>query len=73
MGGEDFAFYGAAGVPSAFIFMGTGTEGRGTTHGLHTPQFTVDEDILPLGAALHAALASEFLDSRGAFVAKDEL
>lgn len=30
-------------------------------HGLHTPRFTLDEGVLKLGTALHAALATEYL------------
>ncbi len=65
MAGEDFAFFARA-VPSAFAVLGTRSEGAGATHGLHTPRFRVDEAILERGAALHAALASEFL-ARGGF------
>jgi IAA-amino acid hydrolase len=67
MAGEDFAFYARA-VPSAFAVLGTRSEDAGATHGLHTPRFRVDEAILERGAALHAALASEFL-ARGGFKA----
>ncbi len=31
-------------------------------HGLHTPRFTLDEGVLPLGAALHTALATQYLE-----------
>ena len=30
-------------------------------HGLHTPRFTMDEGVMPLGAALHAGMAIEGL------------
>lgn len=33
-----------------------------TVHGLHTPRFTMDESVLKLGAALHTALASQYLE-----------
>lgn len=64
MAGEDFAFYGDAGIPSTFIHLGIRDEKKGTIHGLHTSRFLLDEDVMPLGAAYHAALATEFLDSR---------
>lgn len=64
MAGEDFAFYGDAGIPSTFIHLGIRDEEKGTTHGLHTSRFLLDEDVMPLGAAYHAALATEFLDLR---------
>ncbi len=34
---------------------------RRAVHGLHTPRFTLDEGVLKLGAALHTALATEYL------------
>ena len=55
MGAEDFAFF-LEEVPGAFIWLGVGD-----VSGLHTPKFAFDEDILPQGAALLAALALESL------------
>jgi len=60
MGGEDFSFY-AQKVPSAFAALGVGNEAKGSTHSLHHPEFRVDEDALPIGAAMHAAFAMEAL------------
>ncbi len=56
MGGEDFAFF-LEKVPGAFIWLGVGED----VSGLHTPKFSFDEDILPQGSALLAALALESL------------
>lgn len=42
-------------VPGAYVWLGTGSPG--TDSGLHTPTFRMDERQLPLGAALHAAVA----------------
>ena len=56
MGGEDFAFF-LQKVPGAFVWLGVGEE----VSGLHTPRFAFDEEILPRGAALLAALALESL------------
>jgi IAA-amino acid hydrolase len=56
LGGEDFAFY-TQRCPGCFIALGVRSEKAGSTHGLHHPRFRVDEDALPIGAALHAALA----------------
>ncbi|GAB4817525.1 hypothetical protein N2152v2_004571 [Parachlorella kessleri] len=61
MAGEDFSFIARA-VPASFIFLGTRNETLGAVHGLHTPRFTLDEGVLKLGAALHAALATEYLE-----------
>jgi amidohydrolase len=56
MTAEDFAFY-LEKVPGAFIWLGVGED----ISGLHTPQFAFDEEILPRGSALLAALALESL------------
>lgn len=60
MAGEDFSFIARA-VPSALIFLGIRNETAGAIHGLHTPRFTLDEGVLKTGAALHAALAADYL------------
>lgn len=75
MAAEDFSFIAKA-VPASFIFLGTRNETLGAVHGLHTPRFTLDEGVLKLGAALHAALATEYLEqfpARQGESAKDEL
>ena len=61
MAGEDFAFIARA-VPSAFAFLGIRNESAGSTHGLHTAQFHIDESALPRGAAMHAAVALRFIE-----------
>ncbi|EFJ30802.1 hypothetical protein SELMODRAFT_409459 [Selaginella moellendorffii] len=60
MKGEDFAFY-LQQVPGAYIYLGIRNETLGSVHPNHTPHFTVDEESLPLGAALLTAVANEFL------------
>jgi hippurate hydrolase len=52
MTAEDFAFF-LEKVPGAFIWLGVGED----VSGLHTSQFAFDEEILPRGSALLAALA----------------
>jgi hippurate hydrolase len=54
MTAEDFSFY-LEEVPGAFIWLGVGED----ISGLHTPQFAFDEEVLPRGSALLAALALE--------------
>jgi hippurate hydrolase len=54
MTAEDFAFF-LEKVPGAFIWLGVGED----VSGLHTPQFAFDEEVLPRGSALLAALALE--------------
>jgi IAA-amino acid hydrolase len=56
MGGEDFAYYSER-VPSCFVALGVGNEAIGATYSVHHPKFTVDEDALPIGAALHTEFA----------------
>ncbi len=63
MGGEDFAFY-TQRVPGAFIVLGTGNPEKGTDKPHHSPYFDVDEDVLYIGTAIHAALAYSYLSRR---------
>ena len=56
MGAEDFAYF-LEKMPGAFIWLGVGED----VSGLHTPEFAFDEEILPRGSALLAALALESL------------
>jgi amidohydrolase len=60
MGGEDFAFFQEL-VPGAMAFIGTGNREKGTDVPLHTDKFNIDEDVLPVGAALHAQFALDYL------------
>ncbi|XP_010532197.1 PREDICTED: IAA-amino acid hydrolase ILR1-like 6 [Tarenaya hassleriana] len=63
MGAEDFAFYSEI-IPSAFYFIGIRNEELGSVHIGHSPHFTIDEDMLPVGAAVHAAVAERYLVDR---------
>lgn len=60
MGAEDFSFYSEM-VPSAFTFLGVKNVALGASHSGHSPFFMIDEDALPTGAALHAAIAERYL------------
>ena len=73
LGGEDFSFYGHAGVPAAFSFLGIRNETAGSVHGLHTPRFMLDEEVLQTGAAFLASLASEYLSQHQTPLGKEEL
>ncbi|MBU5434927.1 amidohydrolase [Pseudoflavonifractor sp. MSJ-37] len=55
MGSEDFAFFGQD-VPSFFYWLGTGFPGQPNAC-WHNEHFKVDDDALPLGAALLAESA----------------
>jgi IAA-amino acid hydrolase len=60
MGGEDFAFYQQR-VRGCFACIGVSHADWPTRHGVHHPKFIVDETALPIGAALHVAMALESL------------
>ncbi|KAB1228253.1 IAA-amino acid hydrolase ILR1-like 3 [Morella rubra] len=60
MAGEDFAFYQEL-IPGVMLSIGIRNEELGSTHSPHSPHFFVDEDVLPVGAALHTALAESYL------------
>lgn len=58
MGSEDFSFYQEV-VPGYFYYLGMYNQApleRG-----HSPFYTLNEDVLPYGAALHASLATTYL------------
>ncbi len=50
---EDFSYFGKE-VPSVFFFLGTKNIKKDCIHPVHSPDFKVDEDVLPLGTALLA-------------------
>jgi amidohydrolase len=52
---EDFAWY-TQEIPGCFYRIGTRNESRGIIHGLHTPQFDVDENALKISTGLMAWL-----------------
>lgn len=60
MAGEDFAFYQKL-VPGIMFGLGMRNEECGSVHAPHSPYFFLDEDVLPIGAALHTALAEAYM------------
>ncbi|XP_012445902.1 IAA-amino acid hydrolase ILR1-like 6 [Gossypium raimondii] len=64
MGAEDFSFYTEI-VPAAFYYIGVRNETLGSIHTGHSPYFMIDEDVLPIGAAVHASIAERYLNERG--------
>lgn len=60
MGSEDFSFYQEV-MPGYFFFLGMKNETLGKVESIHSPYFTLNEDALPYGAALHASLALRYL------------
>jgi metal-dependent amidase/aminoacylase/carboxypeptidase family protein len=63
LGGEDFAFYQQR-ISGAFAFIGASHADWQTRHNVHHPKFKVDDEALPIGAALHVAMALEALGAR---------
>ncbi|MCP2507464.1 MAG: amidohydrolase [Candidatus Thalassarchaeaceae archaeon] len=61
MGGEDFAFY-TQEIPGCFAFLGVSNPEINATYDVHHPMFKVDEEALPLGAAIHVNCALESLE-----------
>lgn len=54
MGTEDFSFF-AEQCPSCYWHLGCGNPAKGIVYDIHNPAFTLDEDCLPLGAAIQTA------------------
>ena len=48
-------------TPGALAFVGIGNKEKLTDYPLHSDKFNIDEDVLPIGAALHAQFALDFL------------
>ena len=61
---DDFAFYTKV-KPCVYFRLGVGNAAKGCVHGLHHPAFRIDEDALPLGAAVLARAAERFLNDPG--------
>ncbi|GHH99903.1 M20 metallopeptidase family protein [Neobacillus kokaensis] len=48
MGGEDFSYYQKE-VPGCYVWLGSRNEEKGIIHGLHHPEFMVDEEAIKIG------------------------
>lgn len=60
MAGDDFAYF-AERVPSSYFKLGVGNEEIGAIYPIHSPKFRADENALPMGAAIMAQIAVDFL------------
>ena len=60
---DDFAFYCEV-KPSVYFRLGVGNRDKGIDRGLHQPDFVVDEDALPIGAAVLIRAAQLFLSGQ---------
>ena len=61
MGVEDFGYFIRERV-GAFYHLGCGNETAGVNSPLHSVEFDIDEDCLPIGAAMQAHLALGYLE-----------
>jgi hippurate hydrolase len=53
MGAEDFGYY-AQEIPGCFFRLGVMNKEKGIIHGVHTPQFNIDEDAIEIGMGMMA-------------------
>ncbi len=60
MGSEDFSAYQTE-APGAMLFLGTRNEEKGCVYPIHSNHFKVDENVLPIGAAIYAQSALALL------------
>lgn len=60
MGGEDFSYY-TEQVPGVFFRLGVRNEAKGIIYPNHHPLFDIDEEALPIGAAMLAQFALHYL------------
>lgn len=60
MGSEDFALI-AQKVPSAYYMIGAGPEDESIPTGQHNPKIQFHEGVLPIGAAIYAQVAMDWL------------
>ena len=58
-GTEDFGYISEQ-VPSVFIVLGAGNKDAAP---MHNPNMVVDDDLLPVGSAIHANVAMKWLES----------
>lgn len=62
MAGDDFAYF-TERVMGTYFRLGVGNAEKGAVYPIHSPKFIADEAAIPVGAALLAQSAVEFLDA----------
>jgi amidohydrolase len=62
MGAEDFAFYSER-IPAAYVRLGCYDADKGYVHGLHSPYFDFDENLLAEGTRILSYLLMRFVSS----------
>ena len=60
-GSEDFGPISEI-IPTVYVWMGAGTPSEGYPEKVHSPRTKFSESVLPLGAAIHATVAVNWLD-----------
>ncbi|MCS7234049.1 MAG: amidohydrolase [Synergistetes bacterium] len=60
---EDFSFY-LSETKGVFVFLGIRNDEKGISYPHHHPKFDIDENVLWMGAALHALFAYNYLSLR---------
>lgn len=63
MTGEDVSYFHQQ-VPGVHWQLGIANPEKGFNHPLHSPLFDFNEQVMPLGAAIHAQCAKDFLTNR---------
>ena len=63
MGSEDFSYV-LRRFPGTMMFLGTRPDGNAPPIPNHSNRMVVNEAALPVGVALHAAVALRFLDAK---------
>jgi amidohydrolase len=63
MTGEDVSYFHQK-VPGVHWLLGTANPAMNFTHPLHSPFFDFNEEVMPVGAAIHAQCAVDFLINR---------
>lgn len=63
MAGDDFSYF-CEKVPGAYFKLGVGNADIGAVYPIHSPHFIADEDAIPIGSALMAQLAVDFLNNQ---------
>ena len=61
-GTEDFTAV-AAQIPTTYLSLGAGSKEEGHEFSMHHPKMMVDENVLPIGAALYAFTAARYLQN----------
>jgi amidohydrolase len=62
LGGEDFYAFGETGLPVSLFWLGVANPARGITAPGHSPEFDLDEAVLPAGVAVFAETARRWLE-----------